>query len=128
MVGCLRRDEIPVTRSASGWRDPHPHLNAGRLSPMIHRKLQPSGDHILIQYDAMRVGNGETNALRQTKLPSAAKVIAIGPGREGADGNMIPLGLKVGERIFVDRTCGVKIRLKRQSYAVIRKRDLVEMR
>jgi chaperonin GroES len=93
---------------------------------MIHRKLQPSGDHILIQYaDARRVGNRETNALRQTKLPSAARVIAIGPGREGEDGNMIPLGLKVGERIFVDRTCGVKIRLKRQSYAVIRKRDLI---
>jgi chaperonin GroES len=57
--------------------------------------------------------------------PSAAKVIAVGPGRENADGTTIPLGLKVGERVFVDRTCGVKIRLNRQSYAVVRKHDLI---
>ena len=96
---------------------------------MTHRKLQPSGDHILIQYaDAARAAGGKNVARRPDKKRSAAKVIAVGPGQEGADGNVSPLGLKVGERIFVGRGCGIKIRLNRQSYAVIRKQDLVESR
>ena len=45
---------------------------------------------------------------------------------ETSDGNVIPLGLKVGEKIFVERGRGIKIRLHRQNYAVIRKQDLVE--
>jgi co-chaperonin GroES (HSP10) len=90
---------------------------------MPHRKLQPSGDHILIQY-----ANAEVARRQPIVNPSLAKVIAVGPGQEDADGHPIPLGLHVGENILVDRTCGIKIRLKRQSYAVIRKRDLVEAR
>jgi chaperonin GroES len=93
---------------------------------MTHRKLQPSGDHILIQYAPTATLEASLpKAPRTAGSPSIAKVIAVGPGSAGADGNMIPLGLKVGEKIFVDQTRGVRIRLNRQSYAVIRKRDLI---
>ena len=94
---------------------------------MTHRKLQPSGDHILIQYSsAPRAKSRPTlAAARGKQKASVAKVIAIGPGHEAADGTPIPMGLKVGQRIFVNPSCGIKIRLNRQSYAVIRKSDLV---
>lgn len=96
---------------------------------MNPRKLQPSGDHVLIQYaDAALSVCVTSDASQGEKKPSVAKVIAVGPGRERADGTTIPLGLKVGERVFVDRTCGIKIRLNRQSYAVVRKRDLIASR
>jgi chaperonin GroES len=97
---------------------------------MMHRKLQPSGDHILIQYaDGARAQTASAKiAARPKGKKSAAKVIAVGPGREAADGSVTPLGLKVGQRVFVKRACGIKIRLNRQSYAVIRKRDLVAAR
>ena len=93
---------------------------------MLHRKLQPSGDHILIQYaDAPQTGVAVANVSRRKVKAARARVVAVGPGQAGADGNVIPLGLKVGERILVDRACGVRIKLKRQSYAVIRQGDLV---
>ena len=93
---------------------------------MNPRKLQPSGDHVLIQYaDAALSVSVASAPPSGGKQPSVAKVIAVGPGREGADGTTVPLGLKVGERVFVDRTCGIRIRLNRQSYAVVRKRDLI---
>jgi chaperonin GroES len=95
---------------------------------MTHRKLQPSGDHILIKY-AMASGAKSRRLAsplaRRKEKASVAKVIAVGPGREAEDGTVIPLGLKVGQRVFVNRSCGIKIRLNRQSYAVIRKDDLV---
>ena len=94
---------------------------------MTHRKLQPAGDHILIKYadakDTKRRSATVSSSSKSKK--SAAKVISFGPGREAADGSMIPLDLKVGQRIFVRRACGVKIRLNRQSYAVIRQDDLM---
>lgn len=94
---------------------------------MTHRKLQPSGDHILIKYTmATRAkSRSAVPVARRKEKTSVAKVIAVGPGRETADGTVIPLGLKVGQRVFVNRSCGIKIRLNRQSYAVIRKDDLV---
>jgi chaperonin GroES len=96
---------------------------------MSSRKLQPSGDHILIQFaQAVQAVARENESRRLRTAPSPAKVIAVGPGKESANGNVIPLGLKVGERILVERGRGIKIRLHRQNYAVIRKQDLVEAR
>jgi co-chaperonin GroES (HSP10) len=94
---------------------------------MNSRKLQPSGDHILIKYaEAATATRRLGKVVRVPKQKSAvARVIAIGPGRERADGSTIPLGLKVGQRVFVDGARGIRIRLNRQSYTVIRKRDLV---
>jgi chaperonin GroES len=94
---------------------------------MTHRKLQPSGDHILIKYAiASRAKTRRVVvAARRKEKAAVAKVIAVGPGCEAADGTMIPLGLKVGQHVFVNRSCGIKIRLNRKSYAVIRKNDLV---
>ena len=94
---------------------------------MNPRKLQPSGDHILIKYaDATPATRRSGKVVRMPKQKSAvARVVAVGPGREQADGSTIPLGLKVGQRVFVDGARGIKIRLNRRSYTVIRKRDLV---
>jgi co-chaperonin GroES (HSP10) len=89
---------------------------------MNHRKLQPSGDHILIQY----AEPASNPAAAPDKPASRARVIAVGPGKTGADGHTVPLGLKVGQKVFVDRTSGIKIRLNRQSYAVIRQHDLLK--
>ena len=91
---------------------------------MSHRKLQPSGDHILIRFAAAARAAVRPRGAK----PSPAKVIAVGPGKKSPDGNVIPLGLKVGEKIFVERGRGIKIRLHRQNYAVIRQRDLVELK
>jgi chaperonin GroES len=94
---------------------------------MTHRKLQPSGDHILIKYAIATRGRTRPAkpVARRKEKAAVAKVIAVGPGSEAADGTVIPLGLKVGQRVFVNRSCGIKIRLNRKSYAVIRKDDLV---
>jgi chaperonin GroES len=94
---------------------------------MNSRKLQPSGDHILIKYaDAATATRRFAKVVRMPKQKSAvAKVVAVGPGRERADGSTIPLGLKVGQRVFVDGARGIRIRLNRRNYTVIRKRDLV---
>src|SRR5688572_10099035 len=94
---------------------------------MNHRKLQPSGDHILIKYADTSLGKNQPGKqVRSEKQQSAAaRVVAVGPGRVNADGSTVPLGLKVGQRVFVASARGIKIRLNRQSYTVIRKRDLV---
>ena len=92
---------------------------------MNHRKLQPSGDHILIEFAETARGRRSAARRNPRKKASAARVVAVGPGQPGADGNLIPLGLKVGEKVMVNGTRGIRIRLNRQSYAVIRKADLV---
>ena len=129
VVARMRHSRVLPAASITHGRSLPLQSQPDTTKPMNPRKLQPSGDHVLIQYaDAALSVSVATESSPRDKKPSAAKVIAVGPGREGADGTTVPLGLKVGERVFVDRTCGIKIRLNRQSYAVVRKRDLISSR
>jgi chaperonin GroES len=92
---------------------------------MPHHKLQPSRDHVLIQYRDDKRGSAEASVRQpvvEPRLP--AMVIAIGPGRKGRNGKVTPLRLSIGDRILVDKSRGIAIRLKDRSYAVIRERDL----
>jgi len=112
LVGC-RRTRLPAPAGRS------PIHVAGFSSAMTNRKLQPSGDHVLIQFS-----DGALTASAPIARPASAKIIAIGPECVAATGAS-RRGLKVGEQVFVDRARGVRIRLKQQSYTVVRQRDLI---
>src|SRR5688500_12226657 len=95
---------------------------------MSPRKLQPSRDHVLVKYKEDTSGTGTKStptraAAAESRL--AAMVIAIGPGRKGRNGAVAPVPVSVGDRIFVNKTRGIAIRLKNRNYAVVRARDLI---
>jgi chaperonin GroES len=94
---------------------------------MSPRKLQPSRDHVLVKYKEDASGTKDTPMRAAAAEPRlAAMVIAIGPGRKGRNGAIAPVPVSVGDRIFVNKTHGIAIRLKNRSYAVVRARDLID--
>jgi chaperonin GroES len=51
--------------------------------------------------------------------PQEAAVIAVGPGKRGDDGKVIPLDVKVGDRILIGKYSGQEISVEGHDYVIL---------
>ena len=65
-------------------------------------------------------------------IPDTAKeksqegeVVAVGPGTRLEDGTVVPLEVKVGDRILFGKYSGAEIRLETQDYLILREDEIV---
>ena len=65
-------------------------------------------------------------------IPDTAKeksqegeVIAVGTGKRLEDGTVVPLDVKVGDRILFGKYSGAEIRLETQDYLILREDEIV---
>ncbi len=59
------------------------------------------------------------------KKQEQAEVIAIGTGKKDTSGNTIPLPVKVGDIILMDKYSGQEIQLDDEEYIIVRADDIV---
>lgn len=57
--------------------------------------------------------------------PSEGEVLSIGPGRFLTDGTVMPLTVKVGDRILFGKYSGTEVRLDGEDYLIIREDDIL---
>ncbi len=90
-------------------------------------KFKPLGDRILIK---------QLEAKDQTKggivLPDTAKekpqegqIVAVGPGKTSDEGKVIPLSLKVGDKILYGKYSGTEVNIDGDEYLIIREEDVL---
>ena len=65
-------------------------------------------------------------------IPDTAKeksqegeVVAVGTGKRLEDGTVVPLDVKVGDRILFGKYSGAEIRLEAQDYLILREDEIV---
>ena len=56
--------------------------------------------------------------------PQEAEVVAVGTGRLNEDGKVVPLEVKVGDRILFSKYSGSEIKLDGEEYLIIREDDI----
>lgn len=56
--------------------------------------------------------------------PQEAEVIAIGTGRMSEDGKVIPLEVKVGDRVLFSKYSGSEIKIDGEEYLILREDDI----
>jgi len=83
-------------------------------------KLRPLGDHVVI-----RPLEAEEKTAGGIVLPDTAKqqqtqgeVIAVGPGRTLANGRLIPLQVKAGERVIYGKYAGHETKVDGTEYKI----------
>ena len=54
-----------------------------------------------------------------------AKVLAVGLGRRNQNGEMIPMGTKVGDTVVIPRYGGTDLKLGDEEYQIYRDEDIV---
>lgn len=57
--------------------------------------------------------------------PAEGKVIAVGKGRVGEDGKIIPMELKVGDRILFSKYGGTDVKIDGTDYLIMRQDDVL---
>ena len=90
-------------------------------------KFQPLGNRILL-----RRLDGEEKLKGGIVLPDSAKkkqeqaeVIAIGTGKNDKSGKLIPIPVKVGDIVLMDKYSGQEINLDDQDFVIVKADDLI---
>jgi chaperonin GroES len=90
-------------------------------------KIRPLHDRIVVK----RV-EAEDNKVGGLYIPDSAKekpqegeVVAVGNGKRGEDGKLIPLDVKAGDRILFGKYSGSDIKLDGEEYMIMREDEVL---
>lgn len=90
-------------------------------------KLRPLGNRVLVRrLEAEETLKGGI-ILPDTakKKQESAEVVAIGTGAKDKEGNLIPIPVKVGDVILMEKYSGQEVTLEDESYVILRADDLI---
>ena len=91
------------------------------------KKLKPLGDRVVIQPTPREDVTKSGIVLPDTakEKPQEAEVVAIGPGKRLESGTLVPLDVKVGDRILLGKYAGNEIKLDGQEYLIVREDEVL---
>lgn len=87
--------------------------------------IKPLGNRVVIRMlEAEERSKGGIFLPGQTKEePQLAEVVAVGPG-EVADGAIVPMQVKVGDKVLFSKFMGVAVRVGGEDLIVVSERDI----
>jgi chaperonin GroES len=57
--------------------------------------------------------------------PQEAKVIAVGQGRVGEDGKVIPLDVKKGDKVLIGKFSGTEVTIEDEEHVILREEEIL---
>jgi chaperonin GroES len=90
-------------------------------------KFRPLHDRVVIERidaEAKTTGAVISPATAQQK-PQQGKVIAVGPGGRDESGKLIPIDVKVGDRILFGKWSGTEVKIDDVEYLIMKESDIM---
>jgi chaperonin GroES len=90
-------------------------------------KFRPLHDRVVIErIDAEAKSAGGIIIPDTAKeKPQQGKVIAVGPGGRDESGKLIPIDVKVGERILFGKWSGTEVKIDNREYLIMQESDIM---
>jgi chaperonin GroES len=90
-------------------------------------KLRPLQDRILVQRveEETTTKGGIIIPDTAKEKPAEGKVVAVGNGKMGDDGNRIALEIKAGDRILFGKYAGTEVKIEGEEYLIMREDDVL---
>jgi chaperonin GroES len=90
-------------------------------------KLRPLQDRLLVQRveEETTTKGGIIIPDSAKEKPAEGKVVAVGNGKLGDDGNRIPLEIKVGDLILFGKYSGTEVKIDGEEYLIMREDDIL---
>jgi len=90
-------------------------------------KFKPLGDRILLkQLEAKEQTKGGIVIPDTVKeKPQEGEIIAVGEGKKNDEGKIMPLSLKVGDKVLYGKYSGTEIVIDGGDYLIIREEDVL---
>lgn len=90
-------------------------------------KLKPLRDRVLVKRleAAETLKGGIILPDSAKKKQETAKVLAVGEGKKDNEGKIIPMPVKVGDLILMDKYTGTEVTLDDEDYVIVRAEDII---
>ena len=90
-------------------------------------KIQPLGDRIVIEVLEAKEKTKGGIVLPDTakEKPQEGKVVAVGKGKTTDEGKLVPLEVKVGDRILYGKYSGAEVNIDEKEYLIIKEEDIL---
>ncbi|MDP2864554.1 MAG: co-chaperone GroES [bacterium] len=91
-------------------------------------KIKPLSDHILIEPIKQEEKTKTGILLPETaekERPEQGRVIAVGPGRKTSSGKIIPIEVKVGQKVLFTKYGPNEIKVADKEYLIAKEEDIL---
>jgi chaperonin GroES len=90
-------------------------------------KFRPLHDRVVVERIEADVKSSGGIIIPDTvqEKPSQGEIIAIGPGGRDESGKLIPIDLKVGDRVLFGKWSGTEIKLDGVDYLIMKESDVM---
>jgi chaperonin GroES len=91
-------------------------------------KIRPLQDRVLVkrvEEEAEKTKGGIIIPDTAKEKPQQGKVIAVGKGKLNDNGKVVPLDVKVGDRILFGKYSGSEIKLDGEEHLIMREEDIL---
>ena len=90
-------------------------------------KLKPLGDKVVIKMaeaeETTKSGIILTGAAKEK--PQVAEVVAVGPGAYDDNGKLIPMDVKVGQKVITSKYSGTEVKMDGVEYNIVKQGDIL---
>ena len=89
--------------------------------------IRPLHDRIIVERleEETKTAGGLIIPDTAKEKPQQGKVIAVGKGKKTEDGKILPLDVKVGDRILFGKYAGTEIKIEGQEFLMMREDDVL---
>ena len=91
-------------------------------------KIRPLQDRVLVKRledEVEKTKGGIIIPDTAKEKPQQGKVIAVGKGKKNEDGTVVPLDVKVGDRILFGKYAGSEIKVDGEEHLIMREEDIL---
>ena len=93
------------------------------------QKVRPVGDRILVEAVEERENKAKKGGIiipdTAKEKPMESVVVAVGTGKTGDDGKKVPIEVKKGDRVLVNKYGGTEIKLDGKEYKILNSDDVL---
>nr|AAM02972.1 Hsp10 [Crypthecodinium cohnii] len=93
----------------------------------IAKRFTPLLDRVLVQRlkPEAKTASGLFLPESAAKAPNYATVLAVGPGGRTRDGDILPMNVKVGDKVVVPEYGGMTLKFEDEEFQVFRDADIM---
>ncbi|HEX8960242.1 MAG TPA: co-chaperone GroES [Geobacteraceae bacterium] len=90
-------------------------------------KLRPMQDRIIVKRveEEAKTAGGIFIPETAKEKPQKGEVMAVGNGKKTEDGKVIPLDVKVGDKVLFGKYAGTEIKVEGEEYLIMREDDIL---
>jgi chaperonin GroES len=94
---------------------------------MYKMKIRPLQDRIIVKRleEEEKTKGGIIIPDSAKEKPQEGKVIAVGKGKMTEDGKLIPLDVKVGDKILFGKYSGTEVKIEGEEHLIMREEDIL---